>query len=114
MLDGKPYLDGGIADSVPLAAFERMGYARNVVVLTKEEGFQRRSDNIPLLNFRYRKYPRFLATLARRVELCDEEERYIQRAAADHNAVCFVVIRCGAPCENRQHKNCLLYTSRCV
>ena len=71
MLDGKPYLDGGIADSVPLAAFERMGYARNVVVLTKEEGFQRKSDNIPLLNFRYRKYPRFLATLARRVELCD-------------------------------------------
>ena len=46
-LDGKPYLDGGIADSVPLAAFERMGYARNVVVLTKEEGFKRRSDNIP-------------------------------------------------------------------
>ena len=48
------YLDGGIADSVPLAAFERMGYARNVVVLTKEEGFKRRSDNIPPLNFRYR------------------------------------------------------------
>ena len=88
-LDGKPYLDGGIADSVPLAAFERMGYARNVVVLTKEEGFQRKSDNIPLLNFRYRKYPRFLATLARRVELCDEEERYIQRAAAEGRA--FVV-----------------------
>ena len=27
-LEGKPYLDGGIADSVPLAAFERMGYVR--------------------------------------------------------------------------------------
>ena len=47
MLEGKPYLDGGIADSVPLAAFERMGYARNVVVLTKEAGFKRKSDNIP-------------------------------------------------------------------
>ena len=77
MLEGRPYLDGGIADSVPLAAFERMGYARNVVVLTKEEGFERRSDNIPLLNFRYRQYPRFLETLARRVELCEAEERYI-------------------------------------
>ena len=86
MLEGKPYLDGGIADSVPLAAFERMGYARNVVVLTKEEGFERRSDNIPLLNFRYRKYPRFLETLARRVELCEAEERYIQRAAAEGRA----------------------------
>ena len=89
MLDGKPCLDGGIADSVPLAAFERMGYARNVVVLTKEEGFKRRSDDIPLLNFRYRKYPRFLTTMARRVELCEAEECYIQRAAAEGRA--FVV-----------------------
>ena len=73
-LDGKPCLDGGIADSVPLAAFERMGYARNVVVLTKEEGFKRReATTFPPLNFRYRKYPRFLATMARRVELCEAE-----------------------------------------
>ena len=82
-LEGKPYLDGGIADSVPLAAFERMGYARNVVVLTKEDGFKHRSDNIPLLNGRYRKYPRFLETLAKRVELCEAEERYIQQAVAE-------------------------------
>ncbi len=85
-LEGKPYLDGGIADSVPLAAFERMGYARNVVVLTKEEGFVRHSDNIPLLNGRYRKYPRFLETLSRRVELCEEEERYIQAATKQGRA----------------------------
>ena len=89
MLDGKPYLDGGIADSVPLAALSAWAMRATWWLLTKEEGFQRKSDNIPLLNFRYRKYPRFLATLARRVELCDEEERYIPRAAAEGRA--FVV-----------------------
>ena len=52
-------------------------------------GFLRRSEDIPLLNFRFRKYPRFLATMARRVELCEAEERYIQRAAAEGRA--FVV-----------------------
>ena len=33
-IDGRGYLDGGISDSVPLRTFERMGYEKNVVVLT--------------------------------------------------------------------------------
>ncbi len=38
-LDGHKYLDGGIADSVPLAFFESQGYEKNVVILTQPKGY---------------------------------------------------------------------------
>lgn len=36
-LDGKKWLDGGIADSVPIKKFQEMGYEKNVVILTQEK-----------------------------------------------------------------------------
>lgn len=36
-LEGKRYVDGGIADSIPEKQFRKMGYTKNVVVLTQEE-----------------------------------------------------------------------------
>jgi len=36
-IDGKKYVDGGIADSVPEKQFRKMGYTKNVVVLTQEK-----------------------------------------------------------------------------
>ncbi len=34
-IGGKRFLDGGISDPLPLAAFQAMGYERNMVVLTQ-------------------------------------------------------------------------------
>ena len=86
---GKKYLDGGIADSVPLVAFENMGYEKNVVVLTRDVAYRRASDNLPLLNLRYCRYPRFIRTLKRRPQLCAAEDAYIASAAEQGRA--FVV-----------------------
>lgn len=59
--DGKKLLDGGISDSIPICAFRRMGYRKNVVVLTRPEGYRKEPDNlIKLEAIIYRDYPDFI------------------------------------------------------
>lgn len=38
-LDGRKLLDGGVADSIPLAFMEREGFDRNIVILTQPEDY---------------------------------------------------------------------------
>lgn len=58
MLDGTPYLDGGVADSIPLRAFQAMGYTRNIVVLTQVDGYRKKEHPGGKVRA-YRKYPLF-------------------------------------------------------
>jgi predicted patatin/cPLA2 family phospholipase len=46
-IGGRRYLDGGLSDSIPLAKFQSLGHAKNVVVLTRPAGY--RKKNSPLL-----------------------------------------------------------------
>ena len=56
--EGRRYLDGGTADSIPLKRFEDMGYARCLVVRTQPEGFVKRPDRaLALMRARYRAIP---------------------------------------------------------
>ena len=38
-IKGKKYLDGGIADSVPIQYFESIGFEKNVIILTQPKGY---------------------------------------------------------------------------
>lgn len=59
--EGRRYLDGGTADSIPLKRFEDMGYTRCLVVRTQPEGFVKRPDrSLALMRVRYRHYPAFV------------------------------------------------------
>ena len=63
---GKKLLDGGCADSIPVKEFQKMGYGRNVVVLTREDGYEKKPQNARMAELRYRRYPRFVETLKNR------------------------------------------------
>ncbi len=53
------YLDGGIADSIPVARSIADGNEKNVVVMTKEIGYRRKPEsNLTVLKARYAKYPK--------------------------------------------------------
>ncbi len=53
------YLDGGIADSIPIARSIADGNEKNVVIMTKETGFIRKPEsNLAILKARYAKYPK--------------------------------------------------------
>lgn len=42
-VDGNPYLDGGLADSIPLIHSLKTGHNRNVVVLTRNKGYRKKT-----------------------------------------------------------------------
>lgn len=68
-IDGRRMLDGGMVDSIPLAAMERLGHERNVVVLTQPEGFEKRPNRLmPLVRMMMRRYPRVVSAMAHRHE----------------------------------------------
>ena len=59
-IDGKLYLDGAVADSIPFKKFMELGYDRLVVVLTKDINYVKEPVS-PLLSktFYRRRFPRF-------------------------------------------------------
>jgi len=67
-IDGKKLLDGGCTDSVPFAAFEKMGYKRNVVILTQPEGYRKKAEFRLLAKLVYGRYKAFSKALVNRHE----------------------------------------------
>ena len=66
-IEGRRYLDGALADSIPLDYFESIGYDRNVVILTRPEGYRMEADSLlPLMKLRYRRFPRLLDAIQTR------------------------------------------------
>lgn len=65
-IGGKKYLDGGCSDSVPVEAFQAMGYGRNVVVLTQPADYRKKPEYRLLPKLVYRQYPAFVKTLEQR------------------------------------------------
>lgn len=80
--DGMRLLDGGVADSIPLAAFRSMGYDRNVVVLTQCKGYQKKPQNPKAAKLFYKKYPRFVQAIAARHEVYNASLRLVEELEA--------------------------------
>lgn len=63
-IHGHLYLDGGIADSIPVIQSEKNGNEKNVVVLTREEGYRKGPNGaMKLIRRLYRKYPNLVARM---------------------------------------------------
>lgn len=78
------YLDGGIADSIPLPAFEEMGYDRNVVVLTQPEGYiKEKNGMLGLMRLALKKYPKLLDTIAHRHDEYNAATAYVHKREAE-------------------------------
>ena len=68
-LNGQPYLDGGVADSIPYERAFQQGCDRVVVVLSKTRSYVRRPEKLqPVIERTYREYPNFCRAMARRAE----------------------------------------------
>lgn len=85
-IDGRRYLDGALADSIPVRYFASMGYDRNVVILTQPLGFRKKPDSLlPLMKRYYRKFPNLVSSMTTRHEQYNEALDYIacREAAGD-------------------------------
>lgn len=66
-VDGKEYLDGGIADSIPIEKAIKDGNEKNVVVLTQPNGYRKEKNKLlPIMKIKYKKYPNFINSMANR------------------------------------------------
>jgi len=73
-IDGQKLLDGGVADSIPEAAFRKMGYTKNVVILTQPKGYEKKSNSmLPLIKRIYRKFPNFVKAVENRHLIYNQE-----------------------------------------
>ena len=80
---GGQYLDGALADSIPLRFFENQGYDGNLVVLTQPAGYLKKpSAAMPLLRLAYRKYPNLIQAMEERHEKYNETVRYVEKQEA--------------------------------
>lgn len=81
-INGKPYLDGGLSDSIPIQKSIRDGNSKNVIVMTKEIGYRRKpidSGQLALIKVRYAKYPKVAEIMAERHTVYNECLDFIER-----------------------------------
>ena len=87
---GHKLLDGGVADSIPLAYFESIGYDRNVVILTQPEGYvKHRTKLMPLMRIGLRRYPEMIQAMDRRYLMYNRELEFVRQA--EHEGRCLVI-----------------------
>lgn len=77
----RKYLDGGISDSIPSEAFRRIGYDRQIVVLTRPEGYRKSPEKLmTVIRKQYRKYPKFVEACKRRYLVYNETVDKLEEA----------------------------------
>lgn len=94
-IKGKKYLDGGIADSVPIQYFESIGYTKNVIILTQPADFVKKpSSAAKLMKYALKEYPKVAETMADRHNEYNGTLKYIAEKEKSGDAL---VIRPEAP-----------------
>ena len=78
-VDGKPMLDGGIVDSIPLQRAYDQGYENCVVVLTRNKGYRKSDREVIVPHFIYKEYPRLRVALRNRNKVYNEQLEMVER-----------------------------------
>ena len=78
-VDGQPYLDGGIIDSIPVEHAVSMGHEYNVVIMTRNRGFRNSSRDLKIPRYIYRNYPRLRVALSHRVAVYNAQLETVER-----------------------------------
>lgn len=77
-IDGRKFLDGGIADSIPLRAFEKLGYNKNVVILTRPRNYQKKKNSVmPFIKVAFKDYPELVKSMGNRHKMYNKQTKYV-------------------------------------
>lgn len=87
-LEGYKLLDGGISDSIPLRAFQRRGYERNIVIMTQPQGYEKHPSRfMPIIRMSLRRYPKLVEAMAMRHLMYNEELAYVEQEVRRGNTL---------------------------
>jgi len=83
-------LDGGICDSIPLQAVQKLGFSRNIVILTRPLGYRKKNRlNRYLAKLVYRKYPKFAKAIINRASMYNDELDFVAKEEKKDNTLVF-------------------------
>ena len=87
-LEDMKVLDGGVADSIPLEYFERIGYEKNVVILTQPDGYVKEHNKLmPLMRIALRNYPKMIEAMDKRHLMYNKQLVYVYEAEQARRAL---------------------------
>lgn len=87
-IDNYILYDGGLCDPIPLQQFQKLGYERNIVVLTQPLGFQKKpTRNMWFIRFLLHRYPKVVDCLRHRHEVYNAELEYIKEEVKKGNTL---------------------------
>lgn len=73
-------LDGGITDSIPLAAAFDLGFNKNIVIQTRPDGYRKKPFALTwLAKLMYRRYPGFVDALKKRHLMYNQQLDYVKK-----------------------------------
>ena len=82
---GRHLMDGGIVDPIPIKKAQQDGFEKNVIILTKPEGYYKRPSKMTSL-LKYKKHPKINELLSVRHQHYNETLQYIDRQEKQGNA----------------------------
>lgn len=81
-VDGTPYLDGGLADSVPVVRALKTGHKKPVIILTRNRGYRKKpvrpGKNIYRIAYG-KKYPNLVRAIENRARVYNKTMDYIEK-----------------------------------
>ncbi len=95
-VDGTPYLDGGLADSIPVGRAIELGNKRIIVVLTRNPGYRKKPTSqavADLYRRAYKKYPELVRVTIRRNYEYNRQIRLVEQLEREGKIFVFRVLR---------------------
>ena len=76
-VEGCTLLDGGMSDAIPLRFMQRLGYEKNVVILTRPRRYVKKPSNKLLMAVGLRRYPEMVRVMEERHKMYAFERSYV-------------------------------------
>lgn len=83
-LNGVPYLDGGLSDSIPLKRSIKMGNEKNVVILTRNAKYRKKPSAKTKILYKhyYKEYPELMKTILSRANMYNKQLDFVEKLEA--------------------------------
>ncbi len=83
----KMLLDGGISDPIPIKKAQQDGFKKNIVILTRNEGYEKKPSRFHfLVDRKYPQYKGLQVSLRNRYQIYNETVAYLEKEEKEGNA----------------------------
>ena len=82
-IDGIPYLDGAIVDSIPVEQMQMLGYDKIIVILTRTLDYRKSKPMAWIAKWFYRRYPDFADAVNQRYAMYNQQVENVIKLAEE-------------------------------